>query len=183
MSRTYRKPAYYVEQSDVSYANRELQWHRRRLSQVRPGGTGYLKRVKKDPEQYQRECDQAQAEFQLKVEQNGGSLYYMYTCPWLGTTRELTLRPRYVSRYQYVPDQPPSDQQVIDNAVAERRKMTRDGVYSETAQRSGFKRDATRVVRRANKKYCRDVVNDDNTWEDYPYPTRKLGKHMKWNWW
>lgn len=184
MSRTYRKPAYYVEHSDVSYANRELARHHQMVAHSRPwGGTGYAKKVRKDQKLFEQQLAEAKAEFDQKVKDNGGSIYYTHICPWRREKVRAEIRPNYVSRFQWISIDPPSEQQVIATALAKRKKMTRDGHWSETTPRSGFKYDAKKTVRRANKALCKAVVSGDEMWEDKPYPTRKLGKHHVWSWW
>jgi hypothetical protein len=57
------------------------------------------------------------------------------------------------------------------------------GMGYETSRNTGFKKEAGKLVRRKNKKVCHQVIHDNDDWEHKPYPSRKDGKHCRWNWW
>ncbi len=76
-----------------------------------------------------------------------------------------------------------TDEEIVDSVNTRGAKYKRDGRYglTRTVCNTGFKKEASRVVRRANKRFCDRVVADN--WEHDPYPITKLGSPTEWNWW
>ena len=64
------------------------------------------------------------------------------------------------------------------------KRWTRDGRdgLTNSAANTGFKTDAKKIVRRANKSFCRAVLSGDD-YENIPYATDKLGKDFIYRWW
>jgi len=73
-------------------------------------------------------------------------------------------------------------EEVVAEAKEKFAKRSRDGYWNETSRNTGFKKEATRILRRANKRLTQDIMRDED-WEDIPYPNRKNGKACRWNWW
>mgnify|MGYP003474351929 FL=1 len=86
--------------------------------------------------------------------------------------------PRWYAKYVH------DDEETIRIAKDEFARWARDGRdgLTETSRNSGFKYDAKKTVRRANKSFCRSVLSGDDH-ENIPTPIRKEGKKHKWDWW
>lgn len=78
-----------------------------------------------------------------------------------------------------------SDKEIVAEAVREYHKQFRDGRNGLTCTtvNTGFKKGAAKILRRANKRFCADVVKDSNEWDNKPYPSRKIAKYHIWDWW
>lgn len=76
-----------------------------------------------------------------------------------------------------------TDKEIIAACTNEWERQCRDGRngLTQTNANTGFKRQATRVIRRATKKLIHDIMCNDD-WECCSYPHRKLGKPYVWNW-
>lgn len=61
-------------------------------------------------------------------------------------------------------------------------ECTRDGYYEETSRRSGFKQDAKKHVRIANRRFCGKVLRDEEH-DNIGFPMGNEGKLYKWDWW
>lgn len=126
----------------------------------------------KDQKRYEREC---------KMYPSG-----IITRRWCIFTGKIVLDyvrpyPPHASRWKRVE---------IDWPIDEARKefgeeydsQVRDGYLCDTGRNTGFKREAKRTLRRANREFCKKVMIDED-WEDEVLPDRYLGKALKWNWW
>lgn len=174
MSRTYRKPRWYRETTERSHIDRELQWWRRSDGKK-------SKWVRRSKEDYELEKAIAFVEFEAVVRENGGE-EKTYWCHWSKKWRTRKIRPRHVSRKKRV-----TVEWTYEDAVNEAKdfyqRMTRDGYFTVSSRSSGFKNEAGRCVRRANKRYCDAVLKDEDHWDECSAPTRKMGKDLRWNWW
>lgn len=76
----------------------------------------------------------------------------------------------------------PKEEVILDaeNQLNRWRRDGRDGMTCTTSN-TGYKYDAKKTVRRANKSFCRHVLCGDD-YENIPLPTRKIGKKHKWDW-
>ena len=132
----------------------------------------------KPKEQYDQECEAALEDYQNRLRLNGGCEDVTHTL--FGRYWTSRIYPRHVNRYirtrvkRSVPD-------FEAEAKHEFGKQNRDGRFSETPRRTGFKKESAQHVRRKNKNFCRNVMLDE--WEDEAYPIHQEGKHFKWNWW
>lgn len=77
-----------------------------------------------------------------------------------------------------------TDEETLAKAKEEYAQWARDGRHglTKTTHNTGFKTDAKKTVRRANKSFCRAVLSGDD-YENIVLPTVKLGKLHIWNWW
>lgn len=172
MSRTYRKPRWYVEHSDASFVNFQLSMYR---------SVQYI-RVRKPSDQYREEYNRAVIEFEHDVKLNGpNEQRMMYS--WVEKRSASISVPKVFyppSRYWYK-EVPYSVDQCIKEALDKRKEQTRDGYLSETPRRSGYKKDSAREVRREWNKMKHKIIND----EDYDsfYPADKIGKKYTWTYW
>lgn len=187
MSRTYRKPRWpNVELSEVEYINRELKWVRGQQRAV-----------------YERVANKERYDSALKTWRSDVKYY-----AWLVKTYADSSRPdaqEYYERYvatlnnllkkkpkqeqyfslniTYVPYTDDDVEKCISDSKKEYKKYTRDGRFSETSRRTGYKKDSAKIIRRANRKLEHDVIVGNEEWKHHSYPDRHLGKPKIWNWW
>ena len=190
MSRTYRKPAWYVKRSDVQEINREIAQRNKHLY----FGFYYAGvRQRKPKKQYEEEVRKAQEKCDREIEnarELGKPTYTLdirqtYDCNRVPRIRwEFYKKPLYtpafISRYVYI-KKPLDYNDIVEEVMEERHRLQRDGNMSETGRRTGFKKDAASTVRRANKNFCYKVMKGE--WENDPYPIRKQGKTLAWDYW
>ena len=70
-----------------------------------------------------------------------------------------------------------------DSESAERYdKSSRDGYYYETSRNRGFKNEAKGFLRRANRNFCKAVLQGFDV-DNVALPGRCDGKKFYWNWW
>lgn len=172
MARTHRKVRWLGKKSKEMYIKdalcRDLLHPYRFQKKRRPKG------------EYERLYEESCREYEAAIEANGGSPFYEYHSIWGGTVMG-TIRPRYVSRFTYE-RVPLTREEMVQEWSDHYDKMHRDGSLNETSRKTGFKNEAKGHVRRRNKKFCKNVLAD-NDWDDDPYPNRKEGKQFEWNWW
>ena len=140
----------------------------------------------KPEKQYRKELAAAEKEYDDKVAANGGNNFYqkkigksVYTFyiykPWVGRKiRKTRIRSEEEQLQKY--------NEEIEKLKKEWAKFTRDGRWSETACNQGFKHEAKKIVRRANKNFCHKVMKDLD-YDDEAYPNGHEGDHSVWNWW
>lgn len=75
-----------------------------------------------------------------------------------------------------------SEEELVAEAKREWAKLKRDGVYSDTGACSGFKRAAADKCRLGNKRLCRKILRGEAR-DDEPYPIRREGSGLAWNFW
>lgn len=77
-----------------------------------------------------------------------------------------------------------TDEEFLKDTKEQWARWARDGRdgLTETRRSTGFKTDAKKIVRRANKSFCRAVLSGDD-YENIPYATDKLGKDFIYRWW
>jgi hypothetical protein len=79
-------------------------------------------------------------------------------------------------------DRTAEDHDIEDaESAKEYHTFGRDGTWNETGRNQGFKHEAKKYVRNANKKFCRKVI-DGVDYDDDAMPIRKEGKQFSWNW-
>jgi len=167
MSRTYRKPLWYLETSEKYLVERELRWlvnhdYRRRA------------RVRRPVEEYEALLVEAQKKFDEKVAANGGSLEIEYFCPWMEEVRTRWIYKDHVSKYKsvWIPD---TVEEAIQRGKDEYARLTRDSAYKYSRNWRDRHRNAD-TQRRANKNFCKRVVKDVEVWDDESAPT--VGKFL-----
>jgi hypothetical protein len=172
MSRTYRKPYHHW----YTFANREAYIK----SQLDRFYKGYKHvKVRRSYDEWKTLDDNAQKEYDEAIKANGGE-WVEYFCVWRKEKHIRKIYRRIISKYKYVKVDW-SKEEAIKEYGQKYDRFSRDGYFSETYRKTGFKNEANRQVRRFNKNFCNKVLKDE--WEDEAYPNRKLGKKYKWNWW
>lgn len=169
MSRTIRKTDYISTRSRISHRNRELEYYYRR---------GFEKtiKVRRTEEEYNILESKVNSKYQEELKEYYKKINSVNPLYWF--TIRKPYEP-YVSKYKRVLVSI-TFEEVIAEADKEYLRWTRDQ-WSETSRNSGFKRDAARTVRRANKSYCKKVLQDE--WEELVAPNGHEGDHLIWNYW
>jgi len=90
------------------------------------------------------------------------------------------IRPPFVYN-KYKIQVPWTREDVINDAIDVWNSWLRDGALSETSRNTGFKQQAARTVRRANKRLSTVLLKGEAY--DTPYPGYYLGKTHVWDWW
>jgi hypothetical protein len=161
MARTYRTPewpnigkeAYLAD----SYDPRETTWNKTRKSK----------------EVYEAEIEHAKEAPRIKI---------AGLCDWgtIFTNKTYYCAPQFVSRYYITRIPYPKEEQDRVHA-AQYDTFFRDGHFSETGIRTAFKKRAAGELRRANKRYCQRVMNDDEY--EGVYPISRDQNHLVWAYW
>lgn len=171
MSRTNRKPKWYREHNEVSFINNSTRWDK---------DYEYLS-VRRPMETIRAERKAAQDKYDAEVKANDGTDFlYMRKSLWSDREYPIYIRKDYVRTHDRVKVLR-TKQYFEEKARKEFHALTRDGTHSETAQRTGFKKQSAKVVRRANKRFCDLVLN--NEWDEVPQPNGKEGDTHIWSWW
>lgn len=173
MSRTYRKPDYYICYSDVAHINKELDYYFHRPYQS--------VWVKKTQEEYEHDLQCARKEYEKRIAENGGHTEYFVWSRLFKRYETRTIRERWVGRKRRV-QIPYTREECIADALEERAEMQRDGHWSDTSRSSGFRNDCARALRRKNRRLCHNIIADQE-YDHQPYPSRKEGKAKIWDWW
>lgn len=99
---------------------------------------------------------------------------------WVLMSVKYDRRPYTTYCDKYIKD----DETIIRESKEQLKRWTRDGRDGLTSSNAntGFKTDAKKIVRRANKSFCRAVLSGDD-YENIPYATDKLGKDFIYRWW
>lgn len=172
MSKTYRKNSWASTfKNEESYAKDRCQG---RLV------THRTIKVRKTREEYDRDIKAAEARYHAKIKENGGEYYRA----WDWWTKEYVIRKiqlDYVSHYYYKRIPYPIEEQMKDRKE-EFRRFFRDGVWNETTRNQGFKHDAKKATRRANKEFCHKVMKELD-YDDEAYPNGHEGDKFVWSWW
>ena len=172
MSRTHRKPRWYVEHTDASYINRELEYHTRRPYR--------LVKVRKTDEEFDKEMAAAIREYEAAVKKNGGSTTYVEWSRWCECYVTREIRKPWVSRHRYE-RVPYSVDECIEDAKKERAKLTRDGNMSESGRRKYFKYLAKKEMRSEWRNMKQKILKGED-YDEY-CPHDRLGKKHVWSVW
>lgn len=168
MSRTYRKPQWYVENNDVSHENHYLRGF---------NGTKRERRLK-PVEQYKAECEAADRRYDDICRKEGK---YVTRWHWLERRYVEITRPRfYVSKFIYT-TVPYSIEEARIDAKAQRDSYTRDGALKDGTRRKQYKNLSKKAVRNEWKKMKNKIMKDENY--DAHYPHDQLGKKYIWAVW
>lgn len=78
-----------------------------------------------------------------------------------------------------------TDEELLTKAKETFHRHHRDGRGGLTCTtiNTGFKQGAARITRRANRRFCKMVLDEDPRWEDTAYPDTHDGDHHIWEWW
>lgn len=171
MSRTHRRPRFVRDESEVQYINRVLDSHYRCPRRA--------VRVRKPQEQYDAEVRAAHEEWLAMIAAAKKGTDFNSALHRLTNFRNI--RERWVPRWTRVLVEE-SEQQVIAEARASYARRTRDGHWNETGRNWGFKRQAARTLRRADRAFESMILRGEDH-EDVLYPGPHLGKKFIWDWW
>ena len=72
---------------------------------------------------------------------------------------------------------------VIEEATEEYKKFKRDGRFYESNMNRSYKKYCATELRCLNRHIARQIIKDDDRWEDKPYPDTYLGKKHIWDYW
>lgn len=188
MSRTYRKNSYFgTEISKESYIQKQLEYRHLKVKSIR-------RRLKGD------EAEQAKKEYliykskAIEEARNTLNFYKRYEKYNSNYTTSIILYEKHIDKlintynnipkYFYVRElKDVSKDEVIKDATKYYNSFFRDGVGSETSRRTGFKKQAARIVRRANRCLEKNIVKGNDDWNNYAYPNHHDGDFCSWNWW
>lgn len=161
MSRTTRRPRFYIKTSEIKELNCDI-------ARAIRSPTHYIRvRMTEQEleEQYQRQLKRY-AETGTWVE------YWPYRC-------EPPVRK--TSGYKRVEVEKRMDE-VIAKTKRNFATYTRDGKWNETGKNTGFKQAAARCVRRANSRFCSTVIRGEE-YDNTIYPHDHLGDYLVWSFW
>lgn len=185
MSRTYRAPLRFIEQNEESYIKHKLGYFRRH-------GHWLSRRVRrrKTEERYQADIQEAQKEYEEALKtasfDKDGNPYSGFRWGYDRCTLKRTMVPNYihlrsVSRYYYT-ERDWSIEEEIESLREEYSRFTRDGHWSETARKSGFKKASAKTTRRNNRRLEHSIVKGDD-YDHLPYPDQHDGDYLGWSFW
>ena len=172
MSRTTRKPRWYVEHTDASYINREIARHTRRPYKT--------VKVRKSDEEYEADFARDLERYREEIAANGGTPYYKRWSCWSKMYIDCEIRRPWANRHRYK-RVPYSVDDCIEDAKRERKKLTRDGSMSESGRRTYFKHLAKKEVRYEWKRMKTAILKDEEY--DRYCPHDRLGKKHVWSVW
>lgn len=191
MSRTIRKSRFTDERNEEQYIKQQLQ---SRYNKLYIGGDyrTRLVRRKKPEELYKAQVAAAWAEYNTKLQQavydEQGQPYVGYTYRHNYSCGKYTfglfpnyLRKPYISLYHRI-EIPWSIEQEIDALKKEYLAFTRDGRWSETSRRSGFKEGSANVTRLANHRLEKKILKGEE-YEHLAYPNEHDGDFLRWAFW
>ena len=161
MSRTTRRPKFYLTTSETNEIMRDLE----RAIRIP------YKSIKVPLTE-----EELDKEYARRVKQYKESGYWAYYWP---QHFEAPIRPtKLYKRVQVEKD----IEEVITKAKANFATYTRDGKWNETGRNTGFKYAAKKQVRKANKRFCK-VVLQDQDYDNITYPHDHLGDYLVWCFW
>lgn len=173
MSRTTRKPRWYCEHNEVSFINND--YH------IELSYYYITKRTRRDKDVVNAEIAAANKKYEEAVAANGGTAVLASTyCSWLGTVHQRYIQRDYVSRFTYEKVFV-GKQYFIEEAKAKYKALTRDGSMSESGRKKAFRKDCARTTRRANKRFCKAVLDD--AWEHLSAPSYSDTSYKVWSYW
>lgn len=71
--------------------------------------------------------------------------------------------------------------EVVTEAIDEYNKCKRDGRFYDGDISRSFRKNGTKELRVHNRRLARQIIKDDDYWEDKPYPDTYLGKKHIWD--
>jgi len=180
MSRTTRRPKFYLKTSETKHINRDI-------ARAIRFPDHYI-RVRMTEEELDTEYQRNLVEFErvkktsffalyFYLSQHYSADYYKEKCDSI-MAHKPTRRTKGFKRVAV--------EKSMDEVIAESKRdfatYTRDGKWNETSRNTGFKRAAASCVRRANKRFCSAVIRGEE-YEDTIYPHEHLGDYLVWSFW
>ena len=192
MSRTIRKPLRMIEENEETYVKHQLNSRFRRWNKSYRYESKTVRR-KKPQEQYEAECEAADAEYNELLKK---ASYDEYGHPYVGKTFDSRwecgkmvykyypnyIRVRYVTRYHRI-DIPWSIEQETEELKKQYREFSRDGHWNETSRNSGFKHACDKEFRNKTRCMIGKIMHNKVDPDDVVFPDRKDGKHKIWDFW
>lgn len=165
MSRTYRKNSIIENQTMVEFINTRIAYAFQR---------SYYYEFYITVEN-QKAYDNAICDWELKYQS------------WLNLSHDcLEAMPRQPSLYNYKSRRKIYKSIDINNEINKAKQQyinsTRDGRFNDSRNQS-FKKHCASSLRMLNRKLARNIIKNDDTWENLPYPDTYLGKKMIWHYW
>lgn len=164
MSRTYRKCSITEEQSLVEYVNKHL-------SRVRDRRKWEYYMTEGGRKAYQKAIEDWETEYGI----------------WLHKTRPRTgwYPPRQPTEYEFknlrITYVEYDHDKEVEYATKEYEKYKRDGRFYESNLNRPYKKYCATELRCLNRRLARQIIKDDDRWEDKPYPDTYLGKKHIWD--
>jgi len=182
MSRTYRKPAYLLQESEVQCLNDTRERYNRRAKY----GIGITRRIKtrKSAAEYAADVAAADACYEADCRAVQKQFWYPSTdsVQYEWYLRSLPPCWRYsVSKFYYRSVTITLEEE-LDDARADYAKRTRDGYHNETGQRTAYKTLSKCTIRQAVRRLEHKILRDE-LWDYLPYPDTYLGKKHIWDVW
>jgi len=182
MSRTYRKPAYLLQESEVQCLNDTRERYNRRAKY----GIGITRRIKtrKSAAEYAADVAAADACYEADCRAVQKQFWYPSTdsVQYEWYLRSLPPCWRYsVSKFYYRSVTITLEEE-LDDARADYAKRTRDGYHNETGQRTAYKTLSKCTIRQAVRRLEHNILRDE-LWDYLPYPDTYLGKKHIWDVW
>ena len=182
MSRTYRKPAYLLQESEVQCLNDTREYYNRRAKH----GVGIVRKIKtrKTAEQYAADIAAADAQYQADCRAVQKQCWYPSTDSVQYEWYLSSLPPRWryhVSKFYYR-EVVVTLEEELAKASDEYAKRTRDGYHNESGRNTAYKTLSKETVRQAVRRLEHRILRDDN-WDHLPYPDTYLGKKHIWDVW
>lgn len=181
MSRTTRRPKFYIETSETKHIQRDI------ALAIRYPNT-YI-RVPKTEQELDEEYQRAVHRYEEAKKQARRS-YWWYLDNAFGD--EHWCMRQYHSSIPTVPvrhthgTKRVAIEKSMDEVIAESKRdfstYTRDGKWNETGRNTGFKQAAAKCVRRANKRFCSAVIRGEDV-DNKIYPHEHLGDYLVWSFW
>lgn len=166
MSRTYRKSSVTEEKSLVEYINDHLNRVRRRRKWDHYMTESGHKAYKKAMEEWETAYGN-----------------WMYG----PRAREDWFPPRQPLEYEFenlrITYEEYDHDKEVEYATKEYEKYKRDGRFYESNLNRSYKKYCATELRCLNRRLARQIIKDDERWEDKPYPDTYLGKQHIWDYW
>lgn len=182
MSRTYRKPAYLLQESEVQCLNGTRENYNRRAKY----GFGITRKIKtrKTDEQYAVDVAAADARYEADCRAVRKTYWYPSTdsIQYTWYLSSLPDRWRYsVSKFYYRKVTITLEEELAE-ARADYAKRTRDGHCAESGHRTAYKTLSKETIRQAVRRLEHKILRDEQ-WDHLPYPDTYLGKKHIWDVW
>ena len=182
MSRTYRKPAYLLQESEVQFLNDTRERYNRRAKY----GIGITRRIRtrKSAEQYAADVAAADARYQADCRAVQKQFWYPSTdsVQYEWYLQSLPPRWRYSASKFYYRLVTVTLEEELAEARADYAKRTRDGYHNESGRNTAYKTLSKETVRQAVRRLEHQILRNED-WDHLPYPDTYLGKKHIWDVW
>jgi hypothetical protein len=165
MSRTYRKRSITEEESLAEYINKHISRARGRRKWKHYMTEGGRKAYEKAIEEWETEY--------------GTWLYARPRSGWYPPRQptEYEFQNLRITYVEYNHDEE------VEYATKEYNEYKCDGRFYESNMNRSYKKYCATELRCLNRHLARQIIKDDDRWEDKPYPDTYLGKKHIWDYW